>query len=411
MTMTMTIAIKLAWKLISRKRSSRRSAAGRDTLAYWAGRGTIDDWTYELVIILLLLVIAARFIAPVGTVVQQAVQQIQSAAAPQPNGSTQIVALRQAIVGQESNGDPSLQNASGSGAMGLGQVMPENLPSWSREALGREITQQEFLSSPDLQLKIIDHKIDQYWQSAIKAANGNQDEAVLRVAAQWYSGDPEKYTSTTPQSWAGDSYPSIAEYSQQVLQRYKAIPQAAVSPAKPSASIGSSAPISSVVKIYSGGEIGSGVVVTPNRIATAAHVLKDLGQINIQAGDQSFTGRVIATDRSTDLAIVEVQRTLAPARLTKVQPTVGEQVTAIGNPRNQGIQATTGKLTSASIMSGVTHSAPIFPGSSGGGLFNDRGELIGINIRADYADPDKATGFISGRAIPTPVITARLEAL
>lgn len=132
-----------------------------------------------------------------------------------------IQALRNAIVGQESGGNHALLNASGSGAMGLGQVMPENLPSWSVEAVGREVSRTEFLSNPELQLKIIDYKLQQYWDEAFVQANGDLDETVLRVASWWYSGNPERFTDTTPQYWNGDVYPSIAEYSQQVLDRFR----------------------------------------------------------------------------------------------------------------------------------------------------------------------------------------------
>jgi hypothetical protein len=130
------------------------------------------------------------------------------------------VRLRNAIIAQESDGNHQLLNASGSGAMGLGQIMPENLPSWSLEALGREVSTNEFLSNPDLQLQIIDHKLNQYWQESLAQTGGNEQEAVLRVAAWWYSGNPDKFTDTTPQYWNGDAYPSIAEYANHVLALY-----------------------------------------------------------------------------------------------------------------------------------------------------------------------------------------------
>lgn len=146
------------------------------------------------------------------------VQQLQSLFASRP---APLLALRHAIIGQESGGDPALLNASGSGAMGLGQIMPENIPQWSREALGREISRSEFLSDPNLQLAIIDFKLKQYWDKAIRQSRGNEDEAVMRVASWWYSGDPDKFTDTRPQYWGDDEYPSIAEYCQSVLDRFK----------------------------------------------------------------------------------------------------------------------------------------------------------------------------------------------
>lgn len=137
------------------------------------------------------------------------------------NTATIVQRLRNAIIAQESNGNSKLVNESGSGALGFGQVMPEELASWSKEILGYELSQQEFLNRPDLQIKIMDHKLSEYWQAAIALANGNEDEAVLRVAAWWYSGDPHQYMDTTPQSWDEDLYPSIAEYSHQILLRYR----------------------------------------------------------------------------------------------------------------------------------------------------------------------------------------------
>lgn len=150
--------------------------------------------------------------------VGQRVHQLQSLFASRP---APMLALRHAIIGQESGGEHALLNASGSGAMGLGQIMPENLSQWSQEALGREISRSEFLNNPDLQLAIIDFKLKQYWDEAIRQARGNEDEAVMRVASWWYSGDPDLFTDTRPQYWGADEYPSIAEYCQSVLDRFK----------------------------------------------------------------------------------------------------------------------------------------------------------------------------------------------
>ena len=141
------------------------------------------------------------------------------ASAPLPM-SYQIQRLRQAIIAQESGGDHHLMNASGSGAMGLGQIMPENLPSWSQEVLGRELSAQEFLDSPTVQVQIMDHKLAEYWQKAHVQAKGNLDETVMRVAAWWYSGDPHQFCDTTPQLWNGDRYPSVADYSTSVLGHF-----------------------------------------------------------------------------------------------------------------------------------------------------------------------------------------------
>lgn len=134
--------------------------------------------------------------------------------------SQQVKALRRAIIGQESAGKFNIVNPH-SGALGYGQVMPENVAPWSRAALGREVSGVEFLNNPELQILVIDHKINQYFNRALTVTGGDEATAVKRVAASWYSGNPNLYTSTIPQFYNGHLYPSIADYSQSVLQRYQ----------------------------------------------------------------------------------------------------------------------------------------------------------------------------------------------
>ncbi len=132
----------------------------------------------------------------------------------------QVTALRRAIVGQESGGKFNIVNPH-SGALGYGQLMPENVAPWSRAALGREVSVPEFLNNPNLQIKVIDYKLSQYFDRALQVTGGDEATAVKRVAAAWYSGNPKLYTSTTPQFYNGYPYPSIAAYSQSVLRRYQ----------------------------------------------------------------------------------------------------------------------------------------------------------------------------------------------
>ena len=127
--------------------------------------------------------------------------------------------LRHAIIGQESGANFQAVNPH-SGALGFAQLMPENVGPWSQEALGHAVSPDEFLNSPDLQLQIIDFKLNQYFQQALKDAGGDEATAVRRVASQWYSGNPDWYTSTAPQYYDGNAYPSIADYTLSVLDKF-----------------------------------------------------------------------------------------------------------------------------------------------------------------------------------------------
>lgn len=69
-----------------------------------------------------------------------------------------------AISGIESGGNyRAVGPETGKGrALGKYQVMSFNVGPWSREALGREVTPQEFMSSPDIQEAVFKHKFGQY---------------------------------------------------------------------------------------------------------------------------------------------------------------------------------------------------------------------------------------------------------
>lgn len=131
-----------------------------------------------------------------------------------------ITRLRRAIIGQESGGDFKAVNPD-SGAMGYGQLMPSNVTAWSREILGHEVSHDEFLNSPDLQVRIIDGKLQQYWDTAIKASGGNESEAIRRVASGWYSGQQKLFDDASLQFYGGSEYPSIRDYTLSVLERYQ----------------------------------------------------------------------------------------------------------------------------------------------------------------------------------------------
>lgn len=112
-----------------------------------------------------------------------------------------------AILGQESGRNYKARNAS-SGAAGAYQIMPGNIPSWSREALGRTVSLNEFMRSPKIQDAIATFKLKQYVKRY-----GYQG-----AAAAWYGGPgvAKNWASKTRKQGA---YPSIAAYVAQVMRR------------------------------------------------------------------------------------------------------------------------------------------------------------------------------------------------
>lgn len=131
-----------------------------------------------------------------------------------------VDALMRAIIGQESAGKFNITNPH-SGALGYGQVMPENVSPWSLEALGYELKPEQFLQSPKLQLKIIRYKLRQAIASQTKPGRTRR-EVFRRASAVWYSGQGDLWDNTRPQFYNGHPYPSISEYTQSVWQKYLA---------------------------------------------------------------------------------------------------------------------------------------------------------------------------------------------
>lgn len=130
---------------------------------------------------------------------------------------------------------------------------------------------------------------------------------------------------------------------------------------------------------------GSGVVVAPGRVVTNCHVLARARRVALTRENVSYGATLEHPDPERDLCQLKVANFTAPAvPIAGVDSLkIGSRVYAIGNPR--GFEQT----ISDGLLSGVRRSedgsftalqitVPISRGSSGGGLFDARGRLIGI---------------------------------
>lgn len=137
--------------------------------------------------------------------------------------------------------------------------------------------------------------------------------------------------------------------------------------------------------------LGSGVIVDKDGyILTNNHVIKDADEIRVKLSDKrEFKGKVIGTDKKTDIAVVKIDAKNLPALKfgDSDKLKVGETVLAIGNPFGLNLTVTTGIISAtgranvgiADYEDFIQTDAAINPGNSGGALVNVRGELVGIN--------------------------------
>ena len=138
-------------------------------------------------------------------------------------------------------------------------------------------------------------------------------------------------------------------------------------------------------KLVSG---GSGFLIdTKGYIITNAHVLKGSGAVVVNSKGQEFNAIIANIDLEKDLAILKIDDPeyqpikSIPYSIRKSNTELGEQVFTLGYPRNdivygEGYLSARTGYNSDSLTYQVQISAN--PGNSGGPVFNNNGEVIGI---------------------------------
>ena len=128
---------------------------------------------------------------------------------------------------------------------------------------------------------------------------------------------------------------------------------------------------------------GSGVVVASEGVVTNRHVVERAATIRLRQGKQTWAASISHVDPQHDL--VQLHVATLPASPVSIRPSTalktGERVYAIGAPEGFELTLSEGLISSLRPYEKVRliqTSAPISPGSSGGGLFDVQGHLIGI---------------------------------
>ena len=142
---------------------------------------------------------------------------------------------------------------------------------------------------------------------------------------------------------------------------------------------------------------GSGFFINEKGyIATNYHVVKETSAIQVEYFQKgiknTFSAKVIVIDKQNDLAIIQINdpkfKTLPsiPYVFSSTIKDVGSEVFALGYPianvMGDEIKFTDGKISSKTGIEGditvYQISVPIQPGNSGGPLFDNKGNLVGI---------------------------------
>lgn len=127
---------------------------------------------------------------------------------------------------------------------------------------------------------------------------------------------------------------------------------------------------------------GSGVIISSGKIATNYHVVEGGASYKVRRGKQVVDATVYGEDQDNDICILNAKGIKGkPAQLGKATGLkVGVPVYAVGAPHGLELSLSDGIVSQ--LRGGpppiIQTTAAISPGSSGGGLFDREGRLVGL---------------------------------
>ncbi|MBI5753489.1 MAG: serine protease [Hydrogenophilales bacterium] len=128
---------------------------------------------------------------------------------------------------------------------------------------------------------------------------------------------------------------------------------------------------------------GKGVAFGDGNVVTNCHVIKGANKLKVRIGVKEHAATLRYSDWDRDVCSLSVAGLTAPAVAVGNTKTlkVGAKVYAIGAPKGLELTLSDGIVSSLREVEGgryIQTTAAISPGSSGGGLFDENGALVGL---------------------------------
>jgi S1-C subfamily serine protease len=163
--------------------------------------------------------------------------------------------------------------------------------------------------------------------------------------------------------------------------------------------------------------MGSGVVMPDGDVVTNCHVVKGASRLTVRVGQTERPAALRYSDWDRDVCALSSNGLNAPSATVGSSKTlkVGAKVYAIGAPKGLELTLSDGIVSSLRDLEGgryIQTTAAISPGSSGGGLYDDNGALVGLTTfyftegqSLNFAVPIDWVKDLPKRTIKTPQAT------
>lgn len=150
---------------------------------------------------------------------------------------------------------------------------------------------------------------------------------------------------------------------------------------------------------------GSGVFIGESTIITANHVVRHTNKVRLRIDGEETIGNVVKRHVTLDMALIGVEGKYKYAKL-RLNPKLGERVYVVSAPGGYYED-----IILFGRVAGITEKwllvdAKVIAGSSGGGIFDRGGRLLGI-VKGGYGS-NKAGDWLL-MAIPAKTIKQFLE--
>lgn len=163
---------------------------------------------------------------------------------------------------------------------------------------------------------------------------------------------------------------------------------------------------------------GSGFLIEPNLVVTAAHVVRDAAAISVAFGRTSVNATVVGTNDVADIALVRTDQPVQghEFQLRTSEPPVATDIAALGFPLGRPFTFTKGTVSALDaeqdtgdgvLRNLIQTDTAVNYGNSGGPLITQDGQVAGVVVTAEIRGIFRAEGI--AYAVTAPRVAAAVN--